>query len=159
MIIIICHNKPPDKKWCSTCSRSETKWVDDDMPGRDRLRILGFWKRRGVEEYRLKLNVEFFFRIWSDPQRWVEILVTTRCAARWKGCQHSMYLSPRVTNGWKRKEIKPFVSETTESTCIIIIIIIIIDILMAIQRYHSKWCRNPVTSLGSLLAQYPWGMY
>ena len=56
------------------------------------------------------------------------------CVGR-DGCQRSMVsigtyklcLSPRVAKGWRPKEINPFVSETTESVCIII------DI-MAIQQ-------------------------
>ena len=55
------------------------------------------------------------------------------------GYQHSIVsigfyelcLSPLVAKDWRRNEVNPFVSETTESACIIIIIIIII---MSIQQ-------------------------
>ena len=41
-----------------------------------------------------------------------------------------MYLSPRVTKGWRQKEMNPFVSETAGSVCIVSEIIIIIDIVV-----------------------------
>ena len=36
---------------------------------------------------------------------------------------NELCLNPRVAKDWRQKVIKPFVSETTESTCIIIDII------------------------------------
>ena len=71
---------------------------------------------------------------WSEVggwEKWVEILDTTRYAVR-SVCQHSMVsigfyelcLSSRVTKAWSQKLINLFVSETTESTCLIIIQII-----------------------------------
>ena len=54
---------------------------------------------------------------------------------------YELCLYPRVAKGWRQKEIKPFVSETTVSACIIIIIIIIIiEIIMCIQHLMTaKW--------------------
>ena len=45
---------------------------------------------------------------------------------------YELCLSPSVAKDWRQKEINPFVSETTESVCIIIIIIIIIIIMIII---------------------------
>ena len=42
---------------------------------------------------------------------------------------YDLCLSTRVAKAWRQKEINPFLSEVTESTCIIIII----DITMTIQ--------------------------
>ena len=44
--------------------------------------------------------------------------------------------SPSVAKGWRQKEIIPFVSETTESACIIIT-----DIIMTLQNRH--FCQGP----------------
>ena len=44
----------------------------------------------------------------------------------------SLSLSPRVTKGWRQKEINQFVWETKESACIIIIIV---EIIMAIHPH------------------------
>ena len=71
------------------------------------------------------------------------------------GCQLSMVsngfyefcISPRVTKGWRQKEINSLLSDTTESACIIIIIIIII-IIEIITVYNNrmsvKYSKKPV---------------
>ena len=120
------------------------EWVDDVMIGRDGLRILDFSKRRSwgtaVEAG------SCVFRIWSDQlrSRPAEMGCDLRHDKMRRWCQHSMVsigpyelsLSPRVAKDWRQKEINPFVSETTESACIINI-----DIIMAIQHKladHSR---------------------
>ena len=50
---------------------------------------------------------------------------------------YELCLSPRVAKDWRQKEINPFVSETTESACIIIVII---DITQSIQHYYIGRC-------------------
>ena len=99
-------------------------------------------------------------RIWSDQiifsdlyrQRRIEILNTTRCAARWGWGQHSRVsigfeefcLSPCVPKDRNKKLINLFVSETTESACFCICIcIVIIDITKLIQHNTTLTGSHP----------------
>ena len=106
------------------------EWVGDVMPGRDVLRILGFWKRRRsgwlsfsdlIRSDQLgsrPTNMSWDLRDHKMRHVWV---VGQRIMVSIGPCD--LCLSPRVAKAWRQKEINPFVSETTESACIIIIII------------------------------------
>ena len=119
---IISHNKRPDGKWGKTAvgvngvggwrhTRKRWSWI-----------FLDFEKMRSLRS--TAEGSGCVFRIWSDQislgldrQKWVEILVTTRCAVNGgRGeCQHSMVsigfydlcLSPCVAKSWRQNINKP----------------------------------------------------
>ena len=125
MTIIICHNKPPDRKW-------------------DGYRWVGWWhhaQKRWPWDLRIMKRFELRFDSWSkrlgfriwwyqislglDRPKWVKILDMTRCTVRSGGYQHSMVnigfydlsLSPRGIKERSQKLINLFVSPVL---CIII---------------------------------------
>ena len=63
------------------------------------------------------------------------------------GCLHSMvsigpndlWPSPRIAKGWRKKEINPFVSGTTDSACIIIIIIHLLELFTSALADVFHW--------------------
>ena len=100
------------------------EWIEsvvDVIPGRDGPENLRILKRQVVEVRPLMRAVGFFgsekqISLGLDRQRWVEILNTTRCAARWGGVSIVWLaealkncVSPRVTKNRTQKSINSFV--------------------------------------------------
>ena len=120
LCLIICHHKIPERKWGWNELSGLMTSYSEDCP--ENFTIL---KRRLLRVDRWSERLSFSDLIRSDQislgldwQRWVEILNSIRCTARWGGGQHcrlsigfyELCLSPWVVKDWRQKEINPFVS-------------------------------------------------
>ena len=87
------------------------EWLGDVMPGRDVLRILGFWKRR-----ELRFNHQSRQLSFSDLIRSISVSSSrneSRCAIHVCGGQHCMIsIGPYELCCQGQKEINSFISET-----------------------------------------------
>ena len=113
-----CYNKPPDRKWGLECGWHHAwkrwSWEFEDFE-KEKLRL----DHEGMELSFLPLRRWLSFS-GLDRQRWIEILNTTRCAARQDGVSIVRIVPlSSCCYGLKSEINQPFVPETTEFACVL----------------------------------------